>query len=324
MTATRDEAFLRLITLASTDGGDARVDALLALAQRNVFVPTWFAGDGNFRTVFSSSGVSGLPVYITIPELEEMSRRFGWLMPDGKVCYREVPAMVAMSHALSQNLLVLLDMGSEHALELDTDELRPLVANANNMTQGPFSGAGRLGASLSDVVQRRTPPPPRPTSSPGVIAAPFSLNHIATLPPGSETRPAIVLPNDRPSSAPGENRGSIPPETKIVSLPSGTELSALSTPPTDELLDALDAVLRQYPEAEWACIASVAKPPTPAVPTVCLRVADNFRARVAEIATALKAAATQENATLDVFLLDDVAATRGARHVGQPFFPWRK
>jgi hypothetical protein len=324
MPATRDEAFLRLIILASTDGGDARVDALLALAQRNVFVPTWFAGDGNFRTVFSSGGISGLPVYTTIPELEEMSRRYGWLMPDGKVCYREVAAMVAMSHALSQNLLVLLNMGSEYALELDTDELRPLVANANNMTQGPFSGAGRLGASLSDVVQRRTPPPPRPTSSPGVLASPFNLNQIARLPPGYETRPAIALPNERPSSAPGENRVSLPPDTKVVSLASGTELSALATPPTDELLDALDAVLRQFPEAEWACIASVAKPPTPSVPTICLRVAENFRTRVAEIATALKTAATQENATLDVFLLDDVAATRGARHVGRPFFPWRK
>lgn len=333
MPATRDEAFLRLLTLASTDGGDARVDALLALAQRNVFVPTWFAGDTNFRTVFSSSGVSGLPVYVTLAELEEMSRRYGWLAADGQVCFREVHAMIAMSHALSQNLLVLVDMGLEHTLELDADEMRPIVANANNMTAGPFSGAGRLGASLSDVVQRKTPPPPRPSSSPGSLAAPFALGSSPA--PSFEARPMTTVnpgSESRQSSAPlaaertgaGHARGSVPPDTKVLALSNGTELGALATVPTDELLDALNAVLRQYPEVEWACIANVAKPPTPPVPTVCLRVAENFRTRVGEIASATKGAATTEGATLDVFLLDEAQAVRAARHLGHPFFPWRK
>ena len=325
MAGASQEAFQRLLALAA-EGGQAKVDALVALSQRTVFVPTWVPGDEAFRTIFSSSGVAALPIYTSQAELEEMSRRFGWATPDGRTPFREVGARGTFSHATAQNLLIIVNMGSDASIEIDQDEIRPLLTPAaKRESQGPFAATGRVSVSIAEAVNRRTPPPPRPGSSPGTVAAPTAPAIPDHQIPGA--RPSLAqdppsqlmkLPQDPPSAM------TRMPTQDEINAAAGVEITSLATQPSDELLDALEAVLRGYPEVEWACLASVARHPTPAVPAVGLRVDASFRSRIAEITAGLKTAGSTAGATLDVLLLDQRLHSHRARAVGKPFFPWRK
>ena len=102
------------------------------------------------------------------------------------------------------------------------------------------------------------------------------------------------------------------------------EFHTLLDPPSDQLLDALSGVLRDYPEVEWAVFASTARGPVAPLPTVGLRVDTSFRTRVGEIIPALKQTADTHGATVDVLLLDDPKLMRAARAEQLVFFPWRR
>jgi hypothetical protein len=92
----------------------------------------------------------------------------------------------------------------------------------------------------------------------------------------------------------------------------------------DTLLRALADALREFPEVEWALLASVARGPAAAVPTVAVRVDPSFRSRVGDIVAGVRAAASGAGAGLDVLLLDDARLMKQARAAGQPFYPWRR
>ena len=85
------EAFRRLLSDAAA-GGQAKVDALVALSQRTLFVATWTPGSDDFRTLVNSSGQQALPVFSSKAELDEAAGRFGWAGPDGSVPHLEVGA----------------------------------------------------------------------------------------------------------------------------------------------------------------------------------------------------------------------------------------
>jgi len=102
------------------------------------------------------------------------------------------------------------------------------------------------------------------------------------------------------------------------------EFHALTQEPSDELLDALSAVLRDYPEVEWAVFANASRGPVEPLPTVALRIDTTFRTRVGEIIPALKRIADEHGATIDVILLDDPKLMRAARSTQLVFFPWRR
>jgi hypothetical protein len=57
---------------------------------------------------------------------------------------------------------------------------------------------------------------------------------------------------------------------------------------------------------------------------VGLRVDAGFRARLAELLAALRAAASGLQLALGVLLLDDPEVMRAARRMGVAFYPWRK
>jgi hypothetical protein len=182
MAQAASDALRRLLAEAG-GGGQAKVDALVALSQRTVFVPTWRIGDDGYRTVVSSNGVAALPVWLDFEALADAAAAFGWAMPDGRVAYKEIGARAALGHGLANNLLVVVEMGAEHSMEVEQEEMRLLLApQARSESSGAFAGAGRLQSSLMRAV--RPPSGTPPAGFAGMGAAPTPAADRVTAPPG--------------------------------------------------------------------------------------------------------------------------------------------
>ncbi len=291
------EAFRRLLSDASR-GGQAKVDALLALGQRTVWVGTWGPAQEGFRTLTNSEGHTALPVFSTQAELAGAAARYGWTTPDGSIPGREVGAREALRHAIAHNLqYVVVDIGTDHALDIEKSEIEPMLSPEarRESTVGPYAGVGRVSSSMMKAV-KATPPP-------------------GSLPAAQRPAPRITATTADPTqSRPDATFGS---GSSVTVTPLGTE-------PSDALLDGLSEVLRGYPEVEWACIGSVARGPASPVPTVGLRVDTGFRQRVNEVITRVRQTADERGASVDVMLLDDPQVMRTARQVALVFYPWRR
>ncbi len=316
-------------------GGQAKVDALVALAQRTVFVPTWRMGDDGYRTMVSSTGVAALGVWLDFESLADASMAFGWVMPDGRVAYKEIGARAALGHALANNLLVVVEMGAEHSMEIEEHEMRLLLApQARSESSGAFAGTGRLQSSLMRAVRAPTPVMGVPSPT-GPLGAQIPAEAIAA-PPGyvAAGRSSLVTHDARESSVtvPFETgaRNSAPQaggaavQATFGGSAGGVTIAPLQSEASDALLRALAGSLRGFPEVEWALLASVARGPAPPVPTIAVRVDAAFRTRINDIVAAVRAAAAGAGAGLDVLLLDDAQLMKLARAAGQPFYPWRR
>jgi hypothetical protein len=368
---------LRRLMGEAASGGAAKVDAVTALAQRTLFVPTWRIGDDGFRTVVNSSGIAAMPVWLDLAGIEEASRMFGWAMPDGRVPYKEIGARAALGHALAHNLLVVVELGGDPSMEIEQDELRPLLA-ARATPVPPARMATPIAAPAGFVPPaaearmtqptpaaqaaspRVTPTPPARMPSPiaapagyvpgtparkpqrfdessAPFAAPPELPRSSLADPQraqeapqtrvSQAQPSRVAAPDT-SRASQVARGSSVPggavQATFGSGPGAVTIGPLQSEAGDTLLRALADALREFPEVEWALLASVARGPAAAVPTVAVRVDPSFRTRVGDIVAAVRAAASSEGAGLDVLLLDDAKLMKQARAAGQPFYPWRR
>ena len=334
-------AALRRLLADAGAGGQAKVDALTALVQRTLFVPTW-GGSDEYRTIASSAGVSALPVYLDVGALKDAAHRFGWTAPDGAVPHKEVGARGALGHALAQNLLVIVDMGLPHALELEPAEIKPMLAppSRRDSSFGPLRPTPRPGSTPSPVLRPTPPPgslspasvtpptgtplPRRPTPAPGSLS-----------PARSDSISVPTLYGEQVGSASEPRRSASavfkPPSGAVATATfgggqsvGGVAVGPLGSQPSDALLRALAEALRAYPEVEFALVASVGRGAASAVPTVMLRVDTTFRTRVAQIISAVRQAGVGQGATLDVLLLDDKELMRVARNVGLPFFPWKR
>ncbi|MFK7986561.1 MAG: hypothetical protein AB8I08_11105 [Sandaracinaceae bacterium] len=311
-------AFQRLLADAH-QGGQAKVDALLALSQRTVFVVPWPAGIEGYRTLVNSEGVAALPVFSERGQLEEAARRYGWLDASGAAPTAEVGARKAFSYASKQSLsYVVVDIAAEHALEVTADEFTPLLSAASRReSTGPYAGAGRISSSLIQAV-RSTPPP---SSVPGIEPVPSEALKAPAVPA------AASFPGGVPASALGSGMTSSTDfDASAARFAGGTaaRLEPLSAEVPDALYDSLSTVLREYPEVEWACLVNAARGPSPAVPAIGLRVDTGFRQRINELIGALRQAGDAQGASLQVLLLDDATLMRSARGTGTVFFPWRK
>ena len=322
-TSSQIAAFHRLLADANA-GGQAKVDAMVALVQRTIFVVPWPAGIEGFRTLVNSEGVAALPIFTTRDELEEAARRYGWLSADGSAPSAEIGARNALNYATQQNLTyVVVDIAATHALELLREEYQPLLSDAARRdSQGPYAAAGRISTTLR---QRVTPTPGSiPAADP--IAPPAIPS--GTI-PGGEGRPpsspgTLVSPSTRPASSPGLTvSAAFDPSAATFGGGTSVTLAALAQAPSDELYEALTNVLRGYPEVEWASLCAAARGPSAPVPTVGLRVDTSYRQRLNEIRDALRRTADEQGAALDVLLLDDAELMRSARAFGV-FYPWRK
>src|SRR5689334_17850537 len=216
-------AFRRLLVDAAA-GGQSKVDALVALSQRTVWVATWPGGGEGYRTLTNSSGSAALPIFTTESMLEEAARRYGWMNPDGSIPSREVGARDALRHAIAHNLqFVVVDIGEPHSLEVERAGLEPLLSRRSRSgDSGPYAGTGRLSSELIQAV-RPTPPPGSipaatggtPRSGSGVVRFTPSPGSIPAVPRRATPSQPIVLPEARP-----EVRQ--PPATRGPSSPGGT------------------------------------------------------------------------------------------------------
>ena len=71
-------------------------DALVALAQRTVYLVPWPGGIDGWRTLVNRDGIAALPLFTDLSQLETAGRRFGWLDPTGKVPHAETGARAAL------------------------------------------------------------------------------------------------------------------------------------------------------------------------------------------------------------------------------------
>lgn len=327
------EAFRRLLSDAAA-GGQAKVDALVALSQRTLFVATWTPGSDDFRTLVNSSGQQALPVFSSKAELDEAAGRFGWAGPDGSVPHLEVGARKVFRRLVESDLgFLIIDIASDHSLECERAEIEPLMGGRGRSdSSGPYAAVGRISETMLQAVKPASgaaqPPgslpegalPQDAPTAPGTQAAPQTPPAAppqAPPPPAPAAKPpGLTVSHDAPaaggaSATFGSGAGSV-------------SLHPLAEEPSDELLDALSDVLRGYPEVEWAAFALAARGPTEPVPTVGLRVDTAYRARVNEIIAQLKQTGDAQGASLDVLLLDDPSLVRAARSDALVFFPWRR
>jgi hypothetical protein len=369
---------LRRLMGEAASGGAAKADAVTALMQRTLFVPTWRIGDDGFRTVVNSSGVAAMPVWLDLAGIEEASRTFGWAMPDGRVPHKEIGARAALGHALANNLLVVVELGGDPTMEIEADELRPLLA-ARATPMPPARMSAPIAAPAGFVTPAAEPRMTQPTHAAAPVAAPRLTPAPAAQMPAPIAAPAGYVPGtparkpqrfdegSAPFAAPPElpqspltaaqrapeppalrpadtqaqrasqaeppraaqvGRGSSAPAGAVQATfgagPGAVTIGPLQSEAGDELLRVLADALREFPEVEWALLASVARGPAGAMPTVALRVDPSFRTRVGEIVAAVRGAAAGAGAALDVLLLDDAKLMKQARAAGQPFYPWRR
>lgn len=337
---------MRRLLADAREGGSAKVDALLALAQRTVFVVPWPKTEDGWRTLVSSGGESALPIFSDRSQLESAATRFGWLAPDGSAPTLEVGSRDTLRYARDRNLsYVVVDIAADHSIEISQAEIEPLLSPAaRRESAGPFSGAGKVSSTLMRAVKatptpmqaadgridKRTPPPGSlPAGSLGstgldkLTPAPGTLQAVGldkrTPPPGSVPAVPTALPAPPPGQTP-RSSGAVkalpvaegPPLAVLPTTRIGAAIGAIE----DAVLDRLDAVLRDYPEVEFGCIGGLS-----GKNVLGLRVDARMRKRIEALAAALGAVAP---AGLEVVLLDDADHFRAARAESLVFFPWRR
>ena len=299
MSSERDPglaAFHRLLADAQA-GGQAKVDALVALSQRTVHVVPWPGGVAGYRTLVNSDGLAALPVFTERPEVEEAARRFGWADATGACPSSELGARAALNYARNEELaFVVVDIAAEHRLEVGQDEFAPLLTSlARRDSSGPFAATGRVSSSLIQAVRPTPPPDAIPAESADAPPPPSSM------PPAARTGFTDPPPPSDPDAE--------------LSLHDPAPL------PADEVIEVLTDVLRGYPEVEWGCLCRAVRPGTTPSLAVGLLVDREYRQRIESIRTALSEKAPEP---VELVLLDDPELRRVARQIGEPFYPWRR
>lgn len=147
------------------------------------------------------------------------------------------------------------------------------------------------------------------------------------VPPGKFALPPIGKPEfdspppvEEPAANEGANR---PSRLAAPSIGDAIELVPLLQPPDEELLDILGAVLRRYPEVEWASYCQLSRPAGSPSPAVGLRVTDTYRDNVTAIIKELCEASRTRDVEIDVLLIDGHDLLRKARERAFVFFPWK-
>lgn len=287
------EAFRRLLA-ESSHGGQTKVDALVALSQRTVFVVTWTPEGDDFRSLVNSDGQNALPLFTDLAQLEDATKRFGWSGPDGKTPYKEVGAREALRHTLVHELgFVVVDITSSHALEIERAEIEPLLRSRHRSdSSGPFAAVGRISETMLQATR---------------------------------SRDSVSPPGDYAEAARNADDTGVQVKTTSAAPPASVDVMPMGDTPDDALLDALNGTLRGYPEVEWGAFCYTRRSQGGgATPTVALRIDTSYRARVGEIVQAVRAKADEQGATVDVLLLDDPAMMRAVRAESLLFFPFRR
>ena len=275
------QAFRRLLKEAQA-GGAAKVDTMLAFAMRTFIVPT--GENGELYTLVDEAGEHALAVFSGPDELDRAASLLGWTAGDGFVPHRELTGNQAMGSVVKHGLArLVIDVMGSHALEIDRDELEPLLGPQ----VGDDEGAGAVGERVSSSLLERVKSP-------------------------SETPPSGMYRSDPP-----------PPRTPSTPpLATGFALGPLGLRPGAPLLHTLSTVLQRYPEVEWAAFCHI-QTESYAGAAVAVRIDPTFRTRLRQIAGGLRDGAAELGLPIEVVLLDDPELVRQVREEQQIFYPWR-
>ncbi len=297
---------LQQALLAAARDGSERARAVRALRGAEVFAATWPTDPSSLRTLLNSSGVRALALFTDKRHLDEAGLRFGWLGVDGQVPSTRLHISEAIRFARQQQVaLVIVDIACDHSLELDQGEME-LVAAAPSTRPPSYRGVDPVvatslhGRSASEVRRVSTHPP---AQGEGAEAAQ----------PASLLRPSEVQV-DRAHHA----------VSATFSVASTATMAALPAVPSEELVDALTQVLRDYCEVEWACLVGEAERVRQGTLGIALRIDPAFRRQLAQISQAVRQVAAEHGIGCDVLVLDTPEQMKRARAIGLPFYPWRK
>ena len=300
-------------------GGIAKVDALVALTQLEVFVPIQRPGSASLRTLLSSRGDKGLPIFTTLEAFRVGAHRFGWTVPTGEDLCQQINARAALRSAAEQRLnYIVVDVGSAQELEIEEKEIEPLLSDrAQRDSLGPFGAVIRYNRS-SLLPPPSSVPPPNPHASSSRPAIPSAA---------ADAPPADIVAAARESSIPADPFAAIAGTgggSEVGAVEAAPKVSSLSEAPSDTLAASLSTALSAYPEVEWATLFGSARNPKKILPTLGLRIDPSFRPRVAEILASARSAGEKVGVLLDTVLLDDQQLLRQARSVGTAIYPWRR
>ena len=137
--------------LERAEGDDAtRSAALDALLERSMQVATWPGSGEALRTLRNAKGEQALGLWSGEDTLVASALQLGWHTAAGALPMRRVEAREAIEAALAQGVaFVVIDLGSEHALELAGDELSLLLAVKQKRSPKASSAAQRERATAS-------------------------------------------------------------------------------------------------------------------------------------------------------------------------------
>jgi hypothetical protein len=230
------DAFLVLLSEGGKGPGP-KSEALQALSLRPVWLATWEPRAEGFRTLINPNGEEALAVFSCEEKLTSAATRFDWLEADGTIATHRAIGGDILRHAWTREYAyVVIDIGSEHSLEYERDELKAILREMDST--GPF--------------RTSRPPPPTPPKKPSVpssfpspvegistmysMAPSYSekLDHLSDLPtkphemppdipydsePPTKPRTALKesepAPRQRKSSRPAHKPESEPPGAKI-------------------------------------------------------------------------------------------------------------
>jgi len=221
------DAFRRLLKEGAA-GGSAKVDALLALAQRTVYVATWTEGGEEYRTLVNGNGQSALPIFTDDDELDRAASHFGWVdegMP--RTPRRELGAREALRYVVSHNLdFLVVDIAASWRLEAEAGEIEPLLTGRAEPA-GPYAGMGKVSSSVMRAV--------KPTPPTGQTVALESAVGRAGFPTGekTDTDPRPSLPPSPAASRVGQPPAEpdVAPARFAASKSSAPSAPAASPPP---------------------------------------------------------------------------------------------
>ncbi|MDH5673695.1 MAG: SseB family protein [Myxococcales bacterium] len=232
-------------------------------------------------------------------------------LPEALPPLEGLPASLPPLDALSPGF------GAAHSATEPAPAALPSVADPA-AAFAPLGGSQRPLPSIDDA----PPPMPEPAAAEPAGAMPE---------PEPEPEPeADSRPPSTPSAAPDEadeydedeyddDEYEDEDDEDEEQLPEGA-LRPLEVPLSDSLLDKMVAMLRGFPEVEWACQVSDGTP----TPVVAVRVDPSFTQRQDDIRAELRKIAAARATEVSVMMLGDAASMREARAQGEIFFPWRK
>jgi hypothetical protein len=235
------DAFLVLLNEGGKGSG-AKAEALEAVSLRPVWLATWEPRAEGFRTLINPDGEEALAVFSSEEKLKSAATRFDWLEADGTIATHRAIGGVILRHAWTREYAyVVIDIGSDHSLEYERDELKSILREMDST--GPFRTS-------------RPPPPPPPPPKKPLAKSSFSvpvegtstmysmaprraekLDRLSDLPtkphempydsePPTQPRAALKQseppPRQRKSSRPAHKPKSEPPGSKIEEVRANT------------------------------------------------------------------------------------------------------